>query len=46
MAEDPPVIMSLTTKNKVGEFTGVFGMSNLDKLALEMSEYAKKDSKI
>ena len=35
------------TKNKVGEFTGVFGMPNLDKLALHLKcpEY-QKDSKI
>tara|TARA_A100001035_G_scaffold185372_1_gene147710 strand:- start:552 stop:1157 length:606 start_codon:yes stop_codon:yes gene_type:complete len=39
--------MSATTKNKVGEFTGVFGMPNLDKLALHLKcpEY-QKDSKI
>ena len=47
MAEDRSVIMSATTKNKVGEFTGVFGMPNLDKLALLLKcpEY-QKDSKI
>jgi hypothetical protein len=47
MAEDRSVIMSATTKNKVGEFTGVFGMPNLDKLALHLKcpEY-QKDSKI
>ena len=47
MAEDRSVIMSATTKNKVGEFTGVFGMPNLVKLALHLKcpEY-QKDSKI
>ena len=47
MAEDRSVIMSATTKNKVGELTGVFGMPNLDKLALHLKcpEY-QKDSKI
>ena len=47
MAEDRSDIMSSTTKNKVGEFTGVFGMPNLDKLALHLKcpEY-QKDSKI
>ena len=47
MAEDRSVIMSATTKSKVGEFTGVFGMPNLDKLALHLKcpEY-QKDSKI
>ena len=47
MAEDRSVIMSAVTKNKVGEFTGVFGMPNLDKLALHLKcpEY-QKDSKI
>ena len=47
MEEDRSVIMSATTKNKVGEFTGVFGMPNLDKLALHLKcpEY-QKDSKI
>ena len=46
-AEDRSVIMSAVTKNKVGEFTGVFGMPNLDKLALHLKcpEY-QKDSKI
>ena len=47
MVEDRSVIMSAVTKNKVGEFTGVFGMPNLDKLALHLKcpEY-QKDSKI
>ena len=47
MAEDRSVIMSAVTKSKVGEFTGVFGMPNLDKLALHLKcpEY-QKDSKI
>ena len=47
MAEDRSVIMSATTKSKVGAFTGVFGMPNLDKLALHLKcpEY-QKDSKI
>ena len=47
MAEDRSVIMSAVTKNNVGEFTGVFGMPNLDKLALHLKcpEY-QKDSKI
>ena len=47
MAECRSVIMSAVTKSKVGEFTGVFGMPNLDKLALHLKcpEY-QKDSKI
>ena len=42
MAEDRSVILAGNTNSKVNEFDGVFGMSNLDKLAsLEMSEYKK-----
>lgn len=47
MAEDRSVIMSATTHNAVTEFTGTFGMPNLDKLALHLKnpEY-KTDAKI
>ena len=36
MAEDRSVILSANTNNKVNEFDGVFGMPNLDKLALHL----------
>jgi hypothetical protein len=36
MAEDRSVILSSQTKNPVSEFTGTFGMPNLDKLALHL----------
>ena len=47
MAEDRSVILSATTNNKVAEFTGTFGMPNLDKLALHLKcpEY-QKDAKL
>ena len=47
MAEDRSVILSANTNNKVNEFDGVFGMPNLDKLALHLKnpEY-QKDAKI
>ena len=47
MAEDRSVILTATTHNTVSEFTGTFGMTNLDKLALHLKnpEY-QKDAKI
>ena len=47
MAEDRSVILTATTHNPVSEFTGTFGMPNLDKLALHLKnpEY-QKDAKI
>ena len=47
MAEDRSVIMSATTHNAVNEFTGTFGMPNLDKLNLHLKnpEY-KENAKI
>ena len=48
MADDRSVIMTATTThNPVSEFTGTFGMPNLDKLALHLKnpEY-QKDAKI
>ena len=47
MAEDRSVILTATTHNPVAEFTGTFGMPNLDKLALHLKnpEY-QKDAKI
>ena len=47
MAEDRSVILAGNTNNKVNEFDGVFGMPNLDKLALHLKcpEY-QKDAKI
>ena len=47
MAEDRSVILSGTTHSPVAEFTGTFGMPNLDKLALHLKnpEY-QKDAKI
>ena len=46
MAEDRSVILSSETHNTVSEFTGTFGMPNLDKLALHLKnpEY-QKDAK-
>jgi len=43
MAEDRSVILSSKTKNPVAEFTGTFGMPNLDKLSLHLKcpEYQK-----
>lgn len=47
MADDRSVIVSATTKEPVSEFTGVFGMPNLDKLSLHLKnpEYAS-DAKL
>jgi len=47
MAEDRSVILSENTSSPVNEFTGTFGMPNLDKLALHLKnpEY-QKDAKI
>ena len=47
MADDRSVIMSATTHSPVGEFSGVFGMPDLGKLAyhLKNPEY-KEDAKI
>jgi len=47
MAEDRSVILSAETHAPVAEFTGTFGMPNLDKLALHLKnpEY-QKDAKI
>ena len=47
MAEDRSVILAGNTNSKVNEFDGVFGMPNLDKLALHLKcpEY-QKDAKI
>ena len=44
MAEDRSVILNANTNNKVNEFEGVFGMPNLDKLALHLKcpEYQKE----
>ena len=47
MAEDRSVIMSATTHTTVTEFTGTFGMPNLDKLSMHLKnpEY-QKDAKL
>jgi len=47
MAEDRSVIVQATTKSPVGEFEGVFGMPNLNKLDIHLKcpEY-KEDAKI
>ena len=47
MAEDRSVILTATTHSPVSEFTGTFGMPNLDKLALHLKnpEY-KSNAKI
>jgi hypothetical protein len=47
MAEDRSVIINAKTKNPVNEFTGTFGMPNLDKLSLHLKnpEY-KENAKI
>ena len=47
MADDRSVILSAETNTAVAEFTGTFGMPNLDKLALHLKnpEY-QKDAKI
>ena len=44
MAEDRSVILSATTANPVTEFTGTFGMPNLDKLALHLKNPEYKDN--
>ena len=38
MAEDRSVILSAETHNKVNEFTGTFGMPNLDKVSITFKE--------
>ena len=47
MAEDSSVILTAEAHTTVAEFTGTFGMPNLDKLALHLKnpEY-QKDAKI
>lgn len=47
MAEDRSVIVNAKTKNQVADFDGVFGMPNLNKLAIHLNcpEY-KDDAKI
>jgi hypothetical protein len=47
MAEDRSVIVNAKTKNPIGNFTGVFGMPNLNKLAIHLAcpEY-KENAKI
>ena len=44
MAEDRSVIVTATAHNLVTEFTGTFGMPNLDKLSLHLKnpEYQKR----
>jgi hypothetical protein len=44
MAEDRSVILSAKAKVKVAEFTGVFGMPNLDKLALHLKNQEYKEN--
>ncbi len=44
MAEDRSVILSATAHNAVNEFTGTFGMPNLDKLALHLKNPEYKDN--
>ena len=44
MAEDRSVILSATTHSPVAEFTGTFGMPNLDKLALHLKNPEYKDN--
>lgn len=44
MAEDRSVILSATTHSPVDDFTGTFGMSNLDKLALHLKNPEYKDN--
>lgn len=44
MAEDRSVILSATTHSAVNEFTGTFGMPNLDKLALHLKNPEYKDN--
>ena len=44
MAEDRSVILSTTTHSPVTEFTGTFGMPNLDKLNLHLKNPEYKDN--
>ena len=44
MADDRSVILSATTHNPVTEFTGTFGMPNLDKLNLHLKNPEYKDN--
>jgi hypothetical protein len=44
MAEDRSVILSAKAKVKVAEFSGVFGMPNLDKLALHLKNPEYKEN--
>ena len=44
MAEDRSVIMTATTHKPVAEFTGTFGMPNLDKLNLHLKNPEYKDN--
>ena len=44
MADDRSVIMSATTHTDVSEFSGTFGMPNLDKLALHLKNPEYKDN--
>jgi hypothetical protein len=44
MAEDRSVILTAKTKNPVGEFEGIFGMSNLDKLNLHLKSPEYKEN--
>jgi hypothetical protein len=44
MAEDRSVIVSAVTHKPVGEFDGVFGMPNLDKLSLHLKNPEYKDN--
>jgi len=44
MAEDRSVIMSATTHNPVTEFSGTFGMPNLDKLSLHLKNPEYKEN--
>ena len=44
MAEDRSVILTASTNNPVAEFTGTFGMPNLDKLSLHLKNPEYKDN--
>jgi hypothetical protein len=44
MAEDRSVILSATTTSPVAEFSGTFGMPNLDKLSLHLKNPEYKDN--
>ena len=47
MAEDRSVILTANTNSNVTEFNGVFGMPNLDKLALHLkNQISPKNAKI